>query len=369
MELHSVQRKLTAIFSADVQGYSRLMGDDEVATIRTLTAYREVMATLIHRHRGTVVDSPGDNLLAEFASALDAVQCAVEIQRELKSRNTALPPHRKMEFRIGINVGDVVVEGQRLYGDGVNIAARLEGLAEGGGICISGTVYDQVENKLSLEYESLGEQAVKNITKPVRAYRVRLEAKTLAPAMTGEKLVEPRHRQRIALAVVMLLLAGAGAVTVKSLSSRSASLPASAPSETASTLESSDKPAVIVLPFTNLSGDPAQDYFSDGISEDLITDLSKLSGLLVISRHSAFTYKGKAVKVEDVGRELGARYVVEGSVRKAGDKGRITAQLMESDPADARAGVYVGATRRCPRRHPVYGSHRFGVRLSVEPAI
>lgn len=213
MELHSVQRKLTAIFSADVQGYSRLMGDDEVATIHTLTEYREVMATLIHRQRGTVVDSPGDNLLAEFASAIDAVQCAVEIQRELKTRNTVLPPHRKMEFCIGINV------------------------AEGGGICISGTVYDQVENKLSLEYESLGEQTVKNITKPVRAYWVRLEAKTLAPAMTGEKPVEPRHRQRIALAVAMLLLVGAGTVVVKSLSSRSASLPASAPSETASAPE------------------------------------------------------------------------------------------------------------------------------------
>src|SRR5712664_3434535 len=162
-----MERKLTAIFSADVKGYSRLMGEDEVATIRTLTTYREVMTTLIQQHRGRVVDSPGDNLLAEFASAVDAVQCAVEIQRELKAKNADLPDSRKMEFRIGINVGDVIVEGERIYGDGVNIAARLEGLAEPGGICISGTVYDHVENKLALGYEYLGEQAVKNIAKPV----------------------------------------------------------------------------------------------------------------------------------------------------------------------------------------------------------
>jgi adenylate cyclase len=324
-----MQRKLTALFSADVEGYSRLMGDDEIATIRTLTEYREVMTAFIQVFRGAIVDSPGDNLLAEFASAIDAVQGAVEIQRELKTRNTALPPHRKMEFRIGINVGDVVVEGQRLYGDGVNIAARLEGLAEGGGICISGAVYDQVENKLSLEYEYLGEQAVKNITKPVRAYWVRLETHTLAPAVSGKNPVKPRHRQRIALAVAMLLLVGAGTVVIKSLFSPSVSLPVITPSEPASALESSDKPAIVVLPFTNMSGDQAQDYFSDGISEDLITDLSKLSGLLVISRHSSFTYKGKAVKVEDVGRELGVRYVVEGSVRKGGDKVRITTQLVD----------------------------------------
>src|SRR5712692_8134886 len=171
----SIERKLAAIFSADVKGYSRLMGADEVATIRTLTAYRAVMASLIQHHRGRVVDSPGDNLLAEFASAVDAVQCAVEVQQELNDKNTELPAHRKMEFRIGINVGDVVVEGERIYGDGVNIAARLEGLAEAGGICIAGTVYDQVKTKLPFSYEYLGEQAVKNIAEPVRVWRVRLE--------------------------------------------------------------------------------------------------------------------------------------------------------------------------------------------------
>jgi adenylate cyclase len=175
-----MERKLAAIFSADVKGYSRLMGEDEEATIRTLTAYREVMASLIQQHRGRVVDSPGDNLLAEFASVVDAVRCAVAIQQELRARNTELPDHRKMEFRIGINLGDVVVEGERLYGDGVNIAARLESLAEPGGICISGTVYEHVENKLALTYEYLGEQAVKNIAKPVRVWRIIMDPEAVS---------------------------------------------------------------------------------------------------------------------------------------------------------------------------------------------
>src|SRR5206468_768899 len=181
MEPHGVARKLAAILSADVKGYSRLMGEDEVATVRTLTAYRAVMTTLIQQHRGRVVDSPGDNLLAEFASVVDAVQCAVEIQQELKTRNTDLLAARRMEFRIGVNLGDVIVEGERIYGDGVNIAARLEGLAEAGGICISGTVYDQVETKLALGYEYLGEQPVKNIAKPVQVYRVQMEVGASTP--------------------------------------------------------------------------------------------------------------------------------------------------------------------------------------------
>src|SRR5215510_6384103 len=212
-----MEHKLTAILSADVKGYSRLMGEDEEATIRTLTAYRQVMATLIAQHRGRVVDSPGDNLLAEFTSAVESVQCALEIQRELKARNAALPAERKMEFRLGLNVGDVVVEGERIYGDGVNIAARLEGLAEGGGLCISGTVYDQIKNKLSLEYEALGEQVVKNIAEPVRVYRVQLTPR----AVVSTTSTEP-------------------------------------------TLALPDKPSLAVLPFTNLSGDPEQEYFSDG---------------------------------------------------------------------------------------------------------
>src|SRR6266571_2683009 len=293
----SVERKLAAILSADVQGYSRLMGEDEVATVRTLTAYRAVMTILIQRHRGRVVDSPGDNLLAEFASVVDAVQCAVEIQQELKTRNTDLLAARRMEFRIGVNLGDVIVEGERIYGDGVNIAARLEGLAEAGSICISGTVYDQVETKLALGYEYLGMQTVKNITKPVRVYRVRIEPGDSA-AMTS----------------------GRGAVTAP--------------------LPLPDKPSIAVLPFVNLSSDPEQEYFSDGITEDLITDLSKLSGLFVIARNSTFVYKGKAAKVQEVSKELGVRYVLEGSVRKASNRVRITAQLV-----DATTGHHLWAER------------------------
>ena len=235
-----IERKLAAILSADVKGYSRLMGEDEVATIRTLTTYREVMSTLIRQYRGRVVDSPGDNLLAEFASVVDAVQCAVETQRELTARNADLPPERKMEFRIGINLGDVIVEGERIYGDGVNLAARLEGLAEAGGICISGIVYDQVEtklNSLNLGYEYLGEQTVKNIAKPVPVYRVQMEPGQSSSSASREKTP---------------------------------------------TLALPDKPSIAVLPFANMSGDPEQEYFSDGITEDLITDLSKLSGLFVI---------------------------------------------------------------------------------------
>ncbi len=296
-----IERKLAAILSADVKGYSRLMGEDEVATIRMLSAYREVMSTLIRQYRGRVVDSPGDNLLAEFASVVDAVQCAVETQRELKARNADLPAERKMEFRIGLNLGDVIVEGERIYGDGVNIAARLEGLAEAGGICISGIVYDQVETKLNflnLAYEYLGEQTVKNIAKPVPVYRVQ---------------VEP----------------GQSSSTTKGRGESSSSL-----------LALPDKPSIAVLPFANMSGDPEQEYFSDGITEDLITDLSKLSGLFVISRNSVFLYKGKAVKSAQVGKELGVRYMLEGSVRKAGTRVRITAQLI-----DTTTGYHLWAER------------------------
>ena len=298
MEPHNITRKLVALLSADVQGYSRLMGDDEIATIRTLTAYRTLMTTLIQQYRGKVIDSPGDNLLAEFASALDGVQCAVAIQQELQTHNAKLPAHRQMAFRIGINVGDVVVEGERLYGDGVNIAARLEGLAEGGGICISGTVYDQVENKLPLGYEYLGEKTVKNIAKPIRVYRV-----------VPDAAVEPVN-------------------------------PVETPAAAAATTPPQDKPSIAVLPFLNMSGDAEQEYFSDGITEDLLTALSKLSGLLVISRNSVFQYKGKAVKPKDVSRDLGVRYLLEGSVRKAGKRVRVTAQLI-----DATTGYHLWAER------------------------
>jgi adenylate cyclase len=274
-----MERKLAAILSADVQGYSRLMGEDEEGTLRTLTAYRTVIDTLIQQHRGRIVGTAGDSVLAEFASAVEAVQCEVDIQQALKPRNANLPPGRRMEFRIGINVGDVIVEGPQIYGDGVNIAARLEALADGGGICISGTVYDQVENKLALDYESLGKQTVKNIAKLVRVYRV-----------------------------------GAGATArVRGRDAATSPLQVSA-------LPLPDKPSIIVLPFINLSNEAEQEYFSDGITEDLTADLSKISSLFVIFRSSAFTYKGKAVKVQEVGRELGVQYVLEGSVLRAGTR-------------------------------------------------
>ena len=274
------KRKLTAILSADVKGYSRLMGEDELSTIETLKKYRELIDTLIQQYRGRVVDSPGDNMLTEFSSVVDAVDCAVEIQKELKLKNDALPENRRMEFRIGVNLGDVVEDSERIYGDGVNIAARIEGLAEVGGICISGTAFDQVESKLGLGFEYLGEQSVKNVKKPVRVYRVSMES-----GVSGLEL------------------------------SRELPLP--------------DKPSIAVLPFVNMSGDSEQGYFSDGITEEIITGLSKIPRLFVTARNSTFTYKDRAVNVRQIGRELGVHYVLEGSVRKAVERVRVSAQLID----------------------------------------
>ena len=325
------KRKLTAILSADVEGYSRLMGEDEDATIRTLTTYRELMATLIQKHRGRVVDSPGDNLLAEFLSVVDAVRCAVEIQEELRVRNAEFPENRRMQFRIGINLGDVVQEEERIYGDGINIAARVEGLAEGGGICISGTVYDSIKNKLSLSYESLGEHTVKNITEPVRVYRMRVGP---------EAAVKPRPRywHKAALAALVVLIVAAGAWAIWNFYFRPPPIEPASVEKMAFPLP--EKPSIAVLPFTNMSDDPKQEYFSDGITEEIITALSKTPKMLVIARNSTFTYKGKAVKVNQVAEELGVRYVLEGSVRKAGDRVRITAQLI-----DALTGPHLWAER------------------------
>ncbi|MFQ5990779.1 MAG: copper-binding protein, partial [Candidatus Methylomirabilales bacterium] len=336
-----MERKLTAILSADVKGYSRLMGEDEAATVQTLTAYREVMASLIRQHRGRVVDSPGDNLLAEFASVVDAVQCAVEIQRELKARNAKLPDHRKMEFRIGVNVGDVIVEGERIYGDGVNIAARLEGLAEGGGISISWTVYDQIKNKLTLEYESVGEHMVKNIAEPVRVYRVSIEP-VGAPIVRRERrggVISSRPRAALAALVVLLLL-GAGAAAIWNVYLRSSSAPVEVASGEKMAFPLPEKPSIAVLPFVNMSEDPEQEHFADGLTEDMITDLSNLEDLIVVARNSVFTYKGRPIKVQRVAKELGVRYVLEGSVRKVGDRVRITTQLV-----DATTGHHLWADR------------------------
>lgn len=330
MDERPAERKLAAILSADVEGYSRLMGDDELATVHALTESREIIGSTVARHGGRVVDAPGDNVLAEFASVVDAVQCAVSIQRALQSRNAELPPARQMRFRIGINLGDVIVQGERLYGDGVNIAARLESLAEGGGICLSGTAWDQIEGKLPFAFEFSGEHTVKNIARPVRVYRLRLEPG--ASAKTSQKLgrVDRRWVIRAAAIVVVAALVGMGGwAGWRWLGPReSAGLPLP------------DKPSVAVLPFNNLSQDPAQEYFSDGVTEAVITGLSKISGLFVIARNSVFTYKGKPVNVRDVGRELGVRYVLEGGVQRADSRVRITAQLV-----DAKSGYHIWAER------------------------
>jgi adenylate cyclase len=331
------KRKLTAILSADVEGYGRLMGEDEDATIRTLTAYRELMSTLIQKHRGRVIDSPGDNLLAEFLSVVDAVRSAVEIQEELRVRNAELPENRRMEFRIGVNLGDVVEEGERIYGDGVNITARVEGLAEGGGICISGTVYDSIKNKLSLGYESLGEHTVKNIKEPVRVYRMRIGPEAAAPVVREEK-AGPRRWQKAALPAIAVLVVVAGAWAVWNFYFRPPPIEPASVEKMAFSLP--DKPSIAILPFVNMGGDPEQEYFSDGITEDIITDLSKMSGLFVISRSSTFAYKGKPVKIKQVAEEFGVRYVLEGSVRKGSDKVRINAQLV-----DAITGHHLWAER------------------------
>jgi len=314
MNTQDFKRKLTAVFSADVAGYSRLMGEDEAATVKTLEAYKQVMFSLTKQHRGRVVDSPGDNLLAEFASVVDAVHCGVAVQKVLQARNAELPENRRMQFRIGINLGDVIEEENRIYGDGVNIAARLEGLAEPGGICVSGTAFDQVKNKVLVGYQYLGKQTVKNIPDPVRTYKVLMEPKD-AGKVIGE--TEPTRRRWgwKAIAPVAVLVLGIGAL-VWGFYWRASKIQLASMDKMAFTLP--DKPSIAVLPFVNMSGNPNEEYFSDGITEEIITALSKIPHLFVISRQSTFTYKGKPVKIKQVSEELDVRYVLEGSVRKAG---------------------------------------------------
>ena len=334
------KRKLTAILSADVVGYSRLMDDDEEATIRTLTTYRQILTSIIQQYRGKVVDTTGDNLLAEFASAVDAVNGAVEIQRELSEKNTELSYERRMEFRIGINVGDVVEEQDRIYGDGVNIAARVEGLADAKGICISGRVFDQVENKLDFMYEYMGEQEVKNIAKPVRVYRVLSRPGAAAHRVVKAKKAAGKSWRNFAIILVCILIVTTAVLLGWNFYKRYVPLTTESTTEQQIVLELPDKPSIAVLPFDNMGGDLEEEYFSDGMTDDLITDLSKVSGLFVIARNSVFTYKGKPVKVQQVAQELGVRYVLEGSVRRAGDQVRINAQLI-----DATTGHHLWAER------------------------
>jgi TolB-like protein/Flp pilus assembly protein TadD len=283
-----VERRLAAILAADVAGYSRLMGADEEGTLAALKALRRELIDLkIAEHRGRIVKTTGDGVLVEFASAVDAVRCAMEIQRAIAERNAAIPEDRRVEFRIGINVGDIIIDEGDIYGDGVNIAARVETLASPGALCLSENAYQQMKGKLTLDVSDMGEQQLKNIAQSVRVYRVRLDraTATVAPALP-------------------------------------------------------DKPSIAVLPFANMSGDPEQEYFADGISEDIITGLSKLRWFFVIARNSSFIYKGKAIDVKRVARELGVRYVLEGSVRKSGNRVRITAQLI-----DASTGNHIWADR------------------------
>jgi len=328
MATQDFKRKLTAILSADVKGYSRLMRSDEEATVRTLTAYRTVINELVVSYQGRVVDSPGDNILAEFASVVHAVQCAFDIQASLQTRNAALPADRRMEFRIGINLGDVIYDGERIYGDGVNVAARMESLAEAGGICVSGSAYDQIENKLAFGCEYLGEQTVKNISTPIRVYR--LTGDESGPECTVKTPVRKPSSRLIYAAVIGLLIISIGGFIAYSVIRRPAAGPLGIASMGKMAFPLPDKPSIAVLPFDNLNGNPEQEYFSDGLTEEIIAALSSVPELFVIARNSTFTYKGKPVKVQQVSEELGVRYVLEGSVRKGGDKIRITAQLIDA---------------------------------------
>ncbi|MEJ2727225.1 MAG: adenylate/guanylate cyclase domain-containing protein [Deltaproteobacteria bacterium] len=336
MNEERARRKLSGILSADAVGYSRLMQRDEESTIRTLADSKELMANLIQQYRGRVVDAPGDNLLAEFGSVVDAAECAVKIQQELKTRNEDLPQNRRMDFRIGVNLGDVVEEAGRIYGDGVNIAARLEGLAAPGGICISGIAFDQVKNKLKLGYEDLGAHPVKNIAEPAQVYKVLLEPEYTGKVI-GKAKPESKKWRLAAYGALVLIVLVAGTLLVWNNYFRVQLEPASL-DKMAHPLP--DKPSIAVLAFDNLSGDPRQEYFSDGLTEEIITALSKSTQIFVIARNSSFTYKGKPVKVQQVAEELGVRYVLEGSVRKDKERVRISAQLI-----DAIKGAHVWAER------------------------
>lgn len=331
-----MDRRLAAIVAADVVGYSRLMDEDELGTLAALKTHRaEFTDPIITRHRGRIVKLMGDGVLIEFGSVFDALECAVEIQRGMRERNAVIPEDRRIVFRIGINLGDVIIDGDDIYGNGVNVAARLEALAEPGGICISGRVLDQVEKNVEVGYAYLGPQTIKNIDRPVNAYKVLLESEAVGTILDAPKGTTP-GRHWLAVAALTLLLV-AGGVGLWFYQTRPELAPASV-ARMAQPLP--DKPSIAVLPFTNMSDDSSQEYFVDGMTEDLITDLSKVSDLFVIARNSVFTYKGRPVKVGQVAEELGVRYVLEGSVRRSGDQVRINAQLI-----DAITGGHLWADR------------------------
>jgi adenylate cyclase len=334
-----MERKLAAILCADVFGYSRLMGEDEEATLRTLTSHRVLIDSQIAQHHGRFVNSAGDSVLAEFASVVEAVNCAVDIQAGLRIKNASIPPERRMEFRIGVNLGDVMVEGVQIYGDGVNVAARLESLAEPSGICISSTVREHLGNKLALSYEDLGAQSVKNIAEPVRVFRVLLNGAEVVPR--GTQRIRRRYWRDGAWSLAGLALLLGTVVLVEHLSFKPQSIRVSIPSQEKPALPLPSIPSIAVLPFTNLSGDPQQEYFSDGISDELINQLSRLPGLFVIARNSSFSYKGKDIKEKEISKELGVKYLLEGSVRKNTDRVRIGVELVDaSNGSDMWSGRY-----------------------------
>ena len=326
----SIRRRLAGILAADIAGYSRLMHEDEPSTVRDLKAHQSVILPLVGRHGGRIIDTAGDGIMAEFPSVIGATECAVEIQTVMAERNEGVPESRRMQFRIGINLGDVIHDDTRIYGDGINIAARLEALAEPGGVLVSNTVYDQVRGKLPFTFEDVGERQVKNIEQPVRMYQLHIpgaSAKAVATRVRRPALTD--RRRWIVWGLAFLVLLGAGGAWWMG-----------SPFFPGRSADSTGAPrlSILVLPFSNLSGDPSQDYFADGITEDLTSDLSQLAGSFVISRNTAFTFKGKAVDARQIGRELGVRYVLEGSVRRMGGIVRVNAQLI-----DAGTGAHLWA--------------------------
>jgi adenylate cyclase len=333
------KRKLAAVLSASAVEYGYLMGEDEAATLQTLKVHRQLMCSLVEKHQGRVVDTRGDNLLAAFASVVDALECAVGIQKELKGRNEELPKERRMPFRIGIHLGDIIEEEGKIYGDGVNVAALLDSLADGGGICISGSAYLQVKGRLKAEYESLGEHRVQDIAEPVRAYRV-LKKPEKSIHVFGKTWLLSHLETRLDIIKVIVLAMSVlvGIAGLWNTYFRSVPPPAGVASVQRVALPLPDKPSIAVLPFENMTGDPKQEYFADGFTEQIITSLSKIPALFVISRNSTFTYKGKPVKVQQVSEELGVRYVLEGSIQKSSGRIRINVQLI-----DAISGQHVWA--------------------------
>ena len=343
----SMQRRLAAILAADIAGYSRLMHEDEPATVRDLKAHQSVILPLIGRHGGRIIDTAGDGIMAEFPSVIGATECAVEIQTVMAERNEGVPESRRMRFRIGINLGDLIHDETRIYGDGINIAARLEALAPSGGVLVANTVYDQVRGKLPFSFEDVGEQQVKNIEQPVRMYLLHIPgASSKATPLSGPALMDRKRWIVWGLAAFVVLIGAGGGWWMGSLF---------LPSRSSDSIEA-PRLSIVVLPFSNLSGDPSQDYFADGITEDLTSDLSRIAGSFVISRNTAFTFKGKAVDARQIGRELGVRYVLEGSVRRMGGTVRVNAQLI-----DAGTGAHLWAEQMDVDQSTLALQNNFGI--------